>query len=156
MISTVYLAGPIDLGGDIAWKDSLTQKLTDKRISLISFNPATAFKLTIPNMDKEISKYIEGVNNVALDMADLVICSLPKGVQTIGTIVELDRCRRLGKKVILLTNVDIYQSAYLLNRVDPCDVVYFCEEQGSIDESLDLIVDKVLRMNGAYNQGYDD
>jgi nucleoside 2-deoxyribosyltransferase len=148
MINNVYLAGPIDLGKDINWKDALVKKFEENKIPLIVFNPATAFKLVVgesAGMTIEVAEYIEAVNNAALDMADLVICSLPKGVQTIGTIIELDRCRCLNKKVILITDIDVLCSAYLLNRTDPNNIVYVCPD--AIDEALGVVAIKVLGMS---------
>jgi len=142
MINTIYLAGPVDIGKDINWKDALTKKFDEAKIQAIFFNPATALKLVGGNgMTPEIAEYIEDVNNTALDLADIFICSLPKGVQTVGTIVELDRCKRLHKKVILITDIDVVQSAYLLNRTIPENIVYICQD--NIDEALNIVVMKV-------------
>lgn len=155
MINSIYLAGPVDLSKDINWKDALIKKFEDAKMQAIFFNPATALKLTCGEyggMTPEIAEYIETVNNAALDAADLVICSLPKDVQTVGTIVELDRCKRTHKKVILLTDIDVLRSAYLMNRVEQENVVYVCPD--ALDEALGVVAIKVLGMEQVmpYNQ----
>lgn len=51
------------------------------------------------------------VNEGALDMADLVIAFLPKGVPSVGVPIEIDRAVRNGKWVIIVTDADTYSLA---------------------------------------------
>lgn len=143
-IQSIYLSGPIDLGSDINWKELLVNKLKTAQVNVSTFDPASAFKIT-DAMDIHGSVYIEDVNNKALDLADLMICSLPSGVQTIGTIIELDRCIQTNKEVWIITDININKSVYLRNRINPKNVIALKDKSSiAIESAIDEIVAKLV------------
>lgn len=146
-IKSIYLCGPIDIGDDIKWKDLLADKIRIAGLDISLFDPAAAFSV-VGEMTERMSMYIEGINDCAMNKADLVIASLPAGVQTVGTIVEIDRCASTNKELWLLSNIKVNKSAYLLNRIMNNNIIPLADTTAaSIDEALNNIVAKLITRN---------
>lgn len=143
---SIYLCGPIDLGTDIKWKEILKSKLAAANINITMFDPATAFKLSSLEFDSGMAKFIEDVNTQALLFADLVVCSLPLGVQSVGTIIELDLAAKSNKDIIILSNIKYNKSAYLVNRIDQANWVFISDigSEDVVDDALNDITARIV------------
>ncbi|MDA3834059.1 MAG: hypothetical protein PF495_11750 [Spirochaetales bacterium] len=105
----IYLAGPIDLDETDEkkkWRQWASKELNELGFS--TFSPVGAFSWR-PGCGSEST--IREVNWSALHASAAVLCYLPKGVQTIGTIMEIFKCMQTGKSLYLCT--DIKNAIYL-------------------------------------------
>lgn len=114
----IYLAGPIDLGKDVPnWRHLFSLILEQYDINAVSFDPSAPYKCSLwgkPNLSR--SKYIEGVNTRALELADIFVMCLPHGTQSVGTPIEMDMAAKMGKTIMIITDIPIGKSVYLDNR----------------------------------------
>lgn len=145
----IYGAGPIDLGKDIPnWRALLMKKLEENEVKAAMFDPSTSYKLATFGVECDRrDAYIEFVNRQALEASDVMVVVIPKGVQTIGTPIEMEFARASGKAVILLTDIPRGKSVYLNNRVDAENWITIADLQTSeaaLDAGLDYVVNNLL------------
>lgn len=119
---SIYAAGPVDLGNDIPeWRSKLKETLNDIGIAATIFDPSTAYKTsrfgsepTYPESDVYSRyRYIYNINKVALLSSDIVIASLPAGVQSVGTPIELHMAYDNNVPIILMSDIKRHTSVYL-------------------------------------------
>jgi nucleoside 2-deoxyribosyltransferase len=111
-----YLAGPIDFEADkgSGWRDEL-KGLVDTKIKdvhtreIVLFDPVAPYCFS--RVSPDMSAYIHDVNLVALEQASAVVARLMKGQISIGTPIELYVAARMGKPIILITDMD--ESVYM-------------------------------------------
>lgn len=113
MISGIYLAYPIDqrLNGPNENLDFMFRQIETLKTSLIDaqlvewiFDPGDAFVVGGNPRDDGVAT----VNRSALNMSDVVLAFLPKGVPSIGVPMEIDRARAQGKHVLVFSETDSY------------------------------------------------
>ena len=147
----LYLAGPIDLGKDIPnWRADLMKLIQLRNITATAFDPSTAFKTSKwGTQDKARSLYIEQMNRVALDSANIFVAMLPKAVSTIGTPIEIEFAAKSSgiKHIYLISDIQPGASVYLDNRVpvsnwfSPVDMY----SQDNVIDTLNSLVDQIVR-----------
>lgn len=149
----IYAAGPIDLGKDVPnWRGALMKKLEDNYVDGVLFDPLTAFKFS--NLGRQFDRrdaFVEFCNKQALEAADIMVVVFPKGVQSVGTPIEIDMAHRLGKRIILLTDIDRGRSIYLNNRIDRDNWITIADLQvdpTKVDMGLDFVVNNILGVTG--------
>jgi nucleoside 2-deoxyribosyltransferase len=149
-IQSIYLAGAVDLGVDVNWKTQFQESLQIAGINVTTFDPAKAFQAQDRNnVTDEMSQFIECVNNAAIEMCDLVVCSLPSGVQTIGTVLELDLCKRIDKSIWLLTDIPRGKSVALNNRIDADNWIYVdsMRDEMELAKGINEIINRLFQYN---------
>jgi nucleoside 2-deoxyribosyltransferase len=134
-MSTLYLAGPIDLVGKDGqtWKQHLLKYLQNHvpvTGQLTSFDPAAPYGLFGSYAHTRArSKFIENVNTAALGSADIFIALLPTDKASVGTPIELDMAARLCKCIFVLSDVPYTKSIYTRNRVSESNYIQKCTEE---------------------------
>lgn len=146
---TVYAAGPIDLGKDVPnWREKLRKKLEENYQHVTIFDPSTSYKLSdLGRVNEKRDTYIEYINKVALDAADVMVVVLPARVQSVGTPIEMDIAFRQSKKIVLVTDIPRGKSIYLNNRVAKENWIYIADLQKSekyVDAALDFLVNNLM------------
>ena len=144
---SIYMASPIDLNPTNDWKVRFKEMLAEYGINAVLFDPARAFHIINPiNINDQMSRYIEAVNTEALRTSDLVVCCLPAGVQTVGTIVEIDMCHRQGKDLLLLTDIPRGRNSYLNNRISEENWIYIesVKDEIKLEIGLSVIVQHIM------------
>lgn len=116
----IYLSGPIDLDtnkNQINWRTMLMDELYALHFAAVGFDPSKPFRFSeFGDYLPARSMYVEAVNEAALLRSDLVVVFLPLGIQTIGTIVEMDLAIKNKIRLIIITNIPAGKSLYLDNR----------------------------------------
>lgn len=124
---TIYSAGPIDLGPDKpGWRARLIEEFKKRSddLPITMFDPSSAYSHAhwgVATSDlSHIGRatYIAKVNEAALLNSDLMVVSLPSGVQSVGTILEMQIARDAGVPIYLITDIPAGKSAYLDLLVD--------------------------------------
>lgn len=157
-MSTIYAAGPIDLvdpnNVKVDWRAALSVKLAEQHQCTVIFDPSTAFKCANwgkPQTDR--SAFIEAVNNAAIEEAEVFVAFLMKSSASVGVPIEIDMAHRLGKTIILMTDIEFGKSAYLDNRIPDCDRVY---TKGGQEDIIEVLADKVSCALGCKDLGHMD
>lgn len=145
----IYAAGPIDLGKDVPnWRQLLMLKLEANDFNGVLFDPLTAFKFSgLGRVFDRRDAFVEFCNKQALDAADVMVVVMPKGVQSVGTPIEIDMAYQQGKKIILLTDIVRGRSIYLNNRVPEQDWITIADLQTSedaVEAGLDYVVNNLM------------
>lgn len=147
----LYLAGPIDLGKDVPnWRQKLMQKLEANFQHATAFDPSASYKISgMGRPNDERDQYIEYINKLALENAEVMVVVMPAGVQTVGTPIEVDMAHRLGMKIILLTDIPRGKSVYLNNRVPEENWIYvpgLQKGEKPVSIGLDYVVNKLMNI----------
>lgn len=86
----VYLGGAIDYATKeerTKWRDLVSEKLKEDDIS--TYNPAAAFSYTNKNAEYGITERVKLINDQAIACSDVAVFVLPRGINSVGSIVEL-------------------------------------------------------------------
>lgn len=143
-MTTIYLAGPIDLiskfDGEADWRQEFQAALNIKEVNTVCFNPMNAFMSSQwGKLNIERNRYIEEVNRMALESAEIFVMYLPKYKSSVGTPIELDMAYRLAKKVYILTDIAPGTSVYLDNRIPLSN--WFSWDPLNLDSRKDRMLD---------------
>ena len=146
----VYLAGPIDLanGERIIWKTTLKKACDDRHLAFTLFDPAVPYHLC-GDVKHNIQRaaWIETINNAAIDSSDVIVAHVPAGQMSVGTPIEIDRARKLGKHIMVFSDVPYGTSAYLTTRV--AENMYFM--YNNLDHVKTAIINSVADQLSAIN-----
>jgi len=128
----IYCAGPIDLGKDIPnWRDGLRKAISaTSKHSAVIFDPSTSYKVTTgtyPGLP--CSTYIEEVNKMALQLADIFVVCLPAATASVGTPIEIDMAHKADKSIFILTDIPYGKSVYLNNRIPLSNWFHFSDQR---------------------------
>lgn len=102
----MYLSGPIGStnGEGKTWRRQVAETLL-KEFSISTFDPAGAFTVKDSRgLDDAVSWAVYHINHAAVLQSDAVLCNLPEGKQSIGSIREIQIARTAGKPVIVVTS----------------------------------------------------
>lgn len=127
----VYLAGPIDgVSRDKAslWREQVATRLAEESISC--FNPCAAF--SIAKFSPELGASVVQINNNAIWNCNVLLANLSTGGMGYGTITEIDRARKIGKRVIVIWPKSKEVSLY----------AYDVEIVHTIDQAIEKILER--------------
>lgn len=154
-MTAIYLGGPIDLSQvKIDLKEMLLNAFKFLNFQVVIFDPSKAFSIIDRNKMNVVGKYIELVNNMAIECSDLCIFAVPAGKQSFGVPLEIDLCRKVKKPFLIITNFNVDTSAYLSNRIVSKEHVFMTSFDDTtamnavIMEMASLIKNKVENKNG--------
>lgn len=147
-VQGVYIAYPIDQRVDD--DGMLYNSIEQFEKSLLSsgaagwvFDPGDAFKVGKSAVPDDS---LASVNRAALAAADVVAAFLPKGIATVGVPIEIDRALRLGKGVVVFSDV----TAWMLT--DPHIRRYHDWNDATLIDAVDYVVD--LEVEGTRSDPY--
>lgn len=115
-----YLAGPLDLGKDHPnWRAELVKYLEGTRLNMVAFDPSKPYLHSMwGESNNARAEFIEEVNRVALLHSNVMIVSLPRGAQSIGTPIEMKMAHQANIPIILISDIKPGSSVYLDNMVN--------------------------------------
>jgi hypothetical protein len=120
---TIYSAGPLDLGNDLpGWRQALSGELESLGVRAVMFSPGAAYVCSSFGAGKVAtsrSHYIEATNRWALETANVMVVSFPKGVQSVGTPIEIEFADLANVPIYIITDIEPGSSVYLDNRIPP-------------------------------------
>jgi deoxyuridine 5'-triphosphate nucleotidohydrolase len=107
--SSIYFASPVDQSGRwdnpggsiVSWVDTMAniKNMLLKRFPGFLFDPSALFQTSTPHVG------LFNILDKALIECDLFVAFLPAGVPTLGTPVEIEQAMRLGKPILLITDL---------------------------------------------------
>ena len=146
MAFNIYTIGALDLAKDVPdWRNVLGRKLHDRGFNGVIFSPGDAYKS--PNWgtyNPDRSRYIEDVNYAALTNSNLIVASVMKNIQSIGSSIELEFANKCNIPIILMSDIGPGSSVYLDNRVSLDN--WITTDMG-VDSTLDKVVDRIFKMD---------
>lgn len=101
----MYLSGPIGStnGEGKTWRLEVAAALL-KEFSISTFDPAGAFMVkNSRGLNDGVSWAVYRINHEAIMQSDAMLCVLPPGKQSIGSIREIQIARTAGHPVVLVT-----------------------------------------------------
>jgi hypothetical protein len=96
------------------------------------------------------ARWIETINNAAVDSCDLLIAHVPSNIMSIGTPIEINRAHAQCKEIIIITDIPYGTSAYLTSRVMPDK--YFTAILGNVESVQTAMADVVVAINKLIEQ----
>jgi hypothetical protein len=151
---TIYTAGPIDLGEDFKeWRKNFITEfaLLYENVPVTLFDPSSAYKhahwgVKTADLSHTVrAEYISKANESALLNADIMLVSLPAGVQSVGTILEMKLAKEAGVPMYLMTDIPAGRSAYLDLLIDD-DRRFNCLTMDDLHLLIHAIVADVRQM----------
>lgn len=107
MSRMIYLAYPIDANPDrkaLALVDHAKAMLQSKQAVGLIFDPGDAFAIANTDLLRGRGGAIREINRLAATLADDLFVFLPKGVDTVGVPMEIERAVAQGKTIWLFTD----------------------------------------------------